>query len=477
MAGEAKQTKGIRPNFDGFNEDQWSAYKLATTDGNKFHLFYGGAGSGKSWLILFIVLLRAIRARNTRHAIFRLTRNSCEQTLFNKTLYEVLDAGFPGLREQIEAKGGFHHSKLMVTLPNGSEIYFNGLDENRTSKVLGDEFNTVWLNECNEDGLGYAQVSTLMSRLRMRSTTEDGALLKNKMFFDCNPRFYSDWEYKAFILHVNPEDGDAMPREHQWVSQKLRTESNIDNLSPDYVEGMETMGAGARRRYLEGEWSDENTNALFIEKLFVDYRIPRPETVNRPALVLAMLAEQGIELNRITVCSDPATKGNVKNDLHGITVQGKAGYGKDAHAYVLADYSCHGSPIEVCDIIAKAYKEWGASRVVMEDNAGGRWLESTIIQHSPHLPLKFVNANTRTGDKTARAEPVAGMYEQGKVHHVGTFRELEAQMCDWGSPASRKKSPDRMDAVVWGIIELLDLHQEAKPDPSGGAASRYRRLR
>lgn len=94
MAGETKQTKGIRPNFDGFNEDQWSAYRLATTDGNKFHLFYGGAGSGKSWLIMFIVLLRAIRARNTRHAIFRLTRNSCEQTLFNKTLYEVLDAGF-----------------------------------------------------------------------------------------------------------------------------------------------------------------------------------------------------------------------------------------------------------------------------------------------------------------------------------------------------------------------------------------------
>jgi len=365
----------------------------------------------------------------------------------------------------------------MVTLPNGSEIYFNGLDENRTSKVLGDEFNTVWLNECNEDGLGYAQVSTLMSRLRMRSTTEDGALLKNKMFFDCNPRFYSDWEYKAFILHVNPEDGDAMPREHQWVSQKLRTESNIDNLSPDYVEGMETMGAGARRRYLEGEWSDENSNALFTEAMFNNNREPKSEAYQTPAQILAMLADRDITLDRLTIAVDPATKGDVKNDLHGITVQAISGSGADAHVYVLADYSRHGSPLEVCDTIAEAYRLWGASRVVLEDNAGGRWLESTIVQHSSHLPLKFVNANTTTANKTSRAEPVAAQYERRVVHHVGKFPELEAQMCDWGSPASRKKSPDRMDALVWGITELLDLNKEKKPDPSGGGAYRYKRLR
>ena len=478
MVGETtKQAKGIRPNFDGFNEDQWDAYKLATSDSNKFHLFYGGAGSGKTWLILFIIILRAYRAKNTRHAVYRLTRTSCEQTLFNKTLYEVLECGFPGLREQIEAKNGFHHSKMIVTLPNGSEIYFNGLDENRTSKVLGDEFNTVWLNECNEDGLGYTQVSTLMSRLRKRSPTEDGRLLKNKMFFDCNPRFYSDWEYKAFKLHINPDDGDAMPREHQWVSQKLRTHANINNLSEDYVEGMETMGASARRRYLEGEWSDENSNALFVEAMFNNHREPKPEAIKTPQQVLAMLAERQIELDRLTIAVDPATKGEVKNDLHGITVQARSGSGADAHVYVLADYSCHGSPIHVCDTIAEAYRDWGASRVILEDNAGGHWLQSTIVQHSPHLPLKFVNANATTGNKSSRAEPVAAQYEQGRVHHVGKLRELEMQMCDWGSPASRKKSPDRMDAVVWGITELLDLNQEKKPDPSGGGAFRYRRLR
>ncbi|MFX4088750.1 hypothetical protein ACKU27_27100, partial [Sphingobium yanoikuyae] len=77
MAGEEKKKQaGIKPKFEGFNEDQWEAYRLATTAGNKFHLFYGGAGSGKSWLIMFIVLLRAYRAKNTRHAIYRLGSGS-----------------------------------------------------------------------------------------------------------------------------------------------------------------------------------------------------------------------------------------------------------------------------------------------------------------------------------------------------------------------------------------------------------------
>lgn len=464
MAGEEKKKQaGIKPNFEGFNEDQWEAYRLATTAGNKFHLFYGGAGSGKSWLIMFIVLLRAYRAKNTRHAIYRLTRNSCEQTLFSKTLFEVLDQGFPGLREQIEARNGFSYSKLIVTLPNGSEIYFNGLDENRTSKILGDEFNTVWLNECNEDGLGYTQVSTLMSRLRMRSETEDGKLLKNKMFFDCNPRFYSDWEYKAFKLHINPDDGDAMPRSHQWVSQKLRTQANLNNLSPDYVEDMETMGAGARRRYLEGEWSDENSNALFTETMFKDNRIPRPQEYDTPERIRDYLELEGINLVRTTVAVDPAKTHDTKSDLSGITVQALA---DDGHVYVLADYSMKETPVTVCETIRAAYEAWGAVRIVVESNAAGTWLDSTLQLVWPTAPaLKNIAATKQTGNKTERAEPVAAQYERGIVHHVGTHKELEMQMCDWGSPASRRKSPDRMDAVVWGITELLDLAHEKKSTP------------
>lgn len=476
MAGETTKPKGIRHDISKRNPDQVKAHKIVTTPGFKFFLAYGGSGGGKSFFWIDVLLERANRAPGSRHAVFRLTRNSCEKTLFDKTLHEVLDKAWPGLKDQ----PGFEisQSTMTVTLPNGSKIFFDGLDENRMTKVLGDEFNTILINECNEDGLGYAQVSTLLSRLRALTKTVDGKVLTNKMFFDCNPRFYGDWEYKAFIQKINPLDGDALHNADQWVAFKMEAEANKDNLHEDYIDSLKAGSAASRRRYVEGEWSDENTNALFTEAMFVKRRIPKPDEVVTPEQTLDLLSEQhDVHLNRVTIAVDPATKGDTKNDLHGITVQGVSGYGKDAEAYVLADYSCNGSPLHVCDILNKAYKEWGASRVILEDNAGGRWLESTILQHSPHLPLKFVNANTKTGNKSSRAEPVAAQYEQGRVRHVGTHKALEAQMCDWGSPASRKKSPDRMDAVVWGITELLDLNQEKKPEPSGGGAYRYQRHR
>lgn len=429
---------------------------LATNAANKFHLFYGPSGSGKSFFIMYLVLLRALRAPNSRHAIFRLTRNSCDTTLFSKTLHEVLDKAFPGLKAQCQIS----LSDLAIQLPNGSALFFNGLDENRITKVLGDEFNTIWINECNEDGFTYRHVSTLLSRLRARAKTVDGKDLKNKMFFDCNPRFYSDWEYKAFVQHVNPEDGDAMPRPHEWVMAKLNTLANMANLADDAMLLLEAGSAASRRRYLEGEWSDENNNALFTEAMFRDHRIPRPAEHDTPERVREYLAEQGINLVRTTIAVDPAKTQDARSDLSGITVQAVA---DDGHVYVLADYSMKASPIAVCEAIRDAYHAWGAKRVVVESNAAGTWLDSTMQLVWKNAPaLKNIAATKQTGNKTERAEPVAAQYERGIVHHVGTHKELEAQMADWGSPASRKKSPDRMDALCWGITELLDLANEKK---------------
>lgn len=477
MAQKSLTAQDIADQY--LNEDQKVAYFQALDPELKYHLFYGGAGSGKSWLIMLIVILRALGAPNSRHAVFRLTRNSCEQTLFNKTFFEVMAVVFPAMLKRLQDEKLITYSDMTVTFHNGSQIFFNGLDENRLTKVLGDEFNTVWLNECNEDGLNYKTISVLQNRLRSKRSIGNAVPLKNKMFFDCNPRFYSDWEYKAFKLHVNPDDGDAMPRSHQWVAQKLNTTANLDNLGEDYMEGMETMGASARRRYLEGEWSDENTNALFTEKLIVAGRIPKPQYIRTPEETLAYLADQGIELARVTVSADPAVTADPKSDLTGITVQGIARHDDGSeHAYVLADYSDRYTPDNACAVITEAYHKWGASRVVMEKNQGGLWLESTMRKHFPNVPLKFVSATATTGGKASRAEPVAAQYERGLVHHVGgkELKDLEAQMCDFGSPASRKKSPDRMDALVWGLTELFDLGAEKKR-LAGYTPVQVRRLR
>lgn len=454
-----KPPQGIRHDISKRNSDQVAAHRIVTSPEYKFYLGYGGSGGGKSFFWLDVIVERAVRAPGSRHAIFRLTRNSCEKTLFDKTLHEVLDKAWPGLKDQLNIS----QSTMTVEFPNGSKIFFDGLDENRMTKVLGDEFNTIWINECNEDGLSYQQVSTLLSRLRARTETVDGRVLKNKMFFDCNPRFYSDWEYKAFILKVNPEDGDALHNADQWVAFKMNAEANRANLHEDYVDSLMAGSASSRRRYVLGEWADENQNALFTETMFRDHRIPKPITVHDPASTLAMLNQQGIVLNRVTVSGDPAVTADPKSDLTGITVQGLA---EDGHVYVLADYSDRYTPDAACKVIEQAYRDWGASRVILEKNQGGLWLESTLRSHFPNVPLKFVSATVTTGGKASRAEPVSAQYERGIIHHVGTHKELEQQMCDFGSPASRRKSPDRMDACVWGIIELLDLGHE-KRMPAG----------
>lgn len=455
MNSKTKQ-QGIRHDTSKRNRDQIIAHKMVTTAGLKYFLFYGGSGGGKSFFVMDLIVERAMLAPGSRHAIFRLTRNSCEKTLFDKTLHEVLDKAWPGLKDQCEIS----LSQMTVTFPNGSKIFFDGLDENRMTKVLGDEFNTIWINECNEDGLSYQQVSTLLSRLRARSETMTGRVLTNKMFFDCNPRFYSDWEYKAFVLKVNPEDGDALHNADQWIATKMEADANVDNLHPDYLESLKAGSAASRRRYVEGEWSDENNNALFTEAMFRDNRIPRPAHIDTPERILAYMAEQGINLVRTTVAVDPAKTNDAKSDLTGITVQGIA---DDGHVYVLADYSMKASPVTVSETIRDAYHAWGAQRIVVESNAAGTWLDSTLRLVWPNAPnLKNIAATKQTGNKTERAEPVAAQYERNVVHHVGTHKELEAQMADWGSPASRRKSPDRMDAVVWGITELMNLANERK---------------
>jgi phage terminase large subunit-like protein len=344
---------------------------------------------------------------------------------------------------------------MTVTFNNGAIIRFDGLDENRITKVLGDAYNSIWINECNEEGFTYKHVSVLVGRLRHIAHLPNGAPLKNKMFFDCNPNSEADWEFKAFVLGINPIDRNALADHHKWVACYIGTEHNLGALGDDYLANMSAaMTASERLRYIKGQWAKANPGALFTETMFSETRIPMEPGLS-PDQVLKKLGDEGHAQERITISVDPATTNDVKSDLSGITVQG---LGETGHGYVLADLTRKDHPDNICKAVVQAYRDWGACAVIMEKNAGGLWLEATMRKHFPNVPLKFVSANATTGGKTSRAEPVAAQYERKAVHHVGALQELEDQMCDWGSPNSRKKSPDRMDAVVWGITELMDLN-------------------
>lgn len=446
---QQKPSPGIKPSLK-LNVDQQVAYGFAQDDFHKFHLFYGGGGSGKSFFIMSIIILRAIAAPGSRHGVFRLTRASCEKTLFDKTLREVMAKVFPGLWNRCKVS----LSDLSVTLPatNGLEsvIYFDGLDENRLTKVLGDEYNTVWLNECNE--FGYKHVSLLTGRLRYKSNIMgSGAALKNKAFFDCNPRSKKDWDYQSFILGVNPIDGNTLDGHDEWVACKLNPQNNVEHLGEDYLRTMaSSMSAADRKRYIAGEWANDNPGALFKDWMFNDpgRRIPIKDGATREDRIAACP-----ELGRIVVAVDPSTTANKNSDETGICV---VGLGKDGHCYVLEDATLKGTPKKWADRTAYLYSQWKADRVVAEKNQGGLMVEQTLRTAHANLPIKLVHA---TKGKDVRAEPVSALYEQGKVHHVGKLSELEEQMCDFGM-AGVTKSPDRMDALVWGVWELMNLGAE-----------------
>lgn len=442
-----KTTKGRRAQIDiAKNPHQYAGYQLLQSYDNKYCLLYGPSGSAKSFTTLLVIYLRAMAAPGSRHMVFRDTRQNCEQTLFDKTLHEVLDKVFPGAKQQ---KGfSISLSDLSVTLPNGSMIFFNGLDENRGDKVLGDEFATIWFNECN--AFAYKQVSQLFSRLRQNITMVDGDKLKNKMFFDCNPRWFTDWDYRAFIEKVNPATGDSWEQPDEWQALFMDTIHNQSNLSDDYIPSLKLGTPEDVQRYFTGYWSNSSANSLFTPDKINDARIAKPKKSGRDMTAretLDHLKALGISIKQVGVFGDPAVTANKNSDETGICV---AAVDDEDHAYILADYSTKDVPDVVCQIIVDAYHEWGASMIVMEKNQGGLWLDAALRKIWKAAPLSFVDANRTTGGKQSRAEPVSAQYSRGVVHHVGSFQKLEEQMTQFGNKGA-SKSPDRMDAMVWAV--------------------------
>jgi hypothetical protein len=151
------------------------------------------------------------------------------------------------------------------------------------------------------------------------------------------------------------------------------------------------------------------------------------------------------ELTKIVVAVDPTTSADGGGDAAGIITAGKAG----DHGYVLEDNTINGSPLAWAQAAVDAYHRHRANLIVAEKNQGGEMVAITIKQVDKHVPVKLVHASR---GKIVRAEPVSAKYEKNKVHHVGSFPRLEDELCLW---LPGDKSPNRLDALVWAITELM----------------------
>ena len=154
-------------------------------------------------------------------------------------------------------------------------------------------------------------------------------------------------------------------------------------------------------------------------------------------------------MERIVVAIDPAVTAGEDSDETGIVICGR---GVDGHGYVLRDLSCRLSPEGWARRAIGGYREFHADRIVAEVNNGGDMVESTVRMVDANVSFRKLHASR---GKVVRAEPIAALYEQGKVHHVGSFDQLEDQMCLFTADNVAGNSPDRVDALVWALTELF----------------------
>jgi len=262
------------------------------------------------------------------------------------------------------------------------------------------------------------------------------------------PKAETTWDMLQFGLRLGPHPRQLVtttPRptrllkrllaEKGTVTTRMASTANRRNLAPSFfaaiVERYQETALG--RQELDGEMIEEVAGALWKREALEANRIAA-----RPAL------------DRVIVALDPPVTGHARSDACGIVVAGRSG---DV-AVVLADRTVQGtSPVGWARAAITAWYEFEADAVVAEVNQGGDLVKEVLAQVDAGVPVRTVRA---TRGKWVRAEPVAALYAQGRVKHLGLFADLEDELCAFGPDGLEGgRSPDRMDALVWAITELM----------------------
>ena len=309
----------------------------------------------------------------------------------------------------------YESSKRRVTWPNGAKgIIYSG-DE--PGQLRGPEHDLAWVDELAKFKYPRESMDNLFFGLRVGS----------------NPRAVVTTTPKPIsIIREIKKDPDT-----RLIGGS--TYDNRDNLPDITLRRFERMYGGTLlgRQELHGEILDETPGALWTQKLIDTHRV-----AGHPPL------------RQIVVAIDPAATSKEESDETGIVV---AGMGDNGHGYVLEDITLRGAPGIWALAATEAYRRWRADCIVAESNNGGEMVGFTIATVDPAVPFKLVWASR---GKRTRAEPISMLYEQGRIHHVGLFPDLEDQLCNW---VPGEQSPDRLDAMVWAFTELF-LEPEQRDD-------------
>lgn len=360
-----------------------------------------GRGWGKTRTAAEWIAWNAIRQPNTRWAIVAPTFGDARDTCAEGV------SGVVGILREYGMLENYNRSNGEMILTNGSRIkLFSGEEPDR---LRGPQFHGGWFDEL--------------------------ASFKYEDTFNQYKFGLRLGEHPQTLITTTPRPTKQIKellKREDVVIVRGSTFDNAKNLSDSALAELRERYEGTRlgRQELYGEILDDVEGALWTRDLIEAGRVPE-----QPNLV------------RIAVAIDPAVTSGENSDLTGISV---CGMSADGHYYVLEDCSTRDTPQGWARKAVDAYHRWGADRIIGETNNGGDMIELILRQVDPTVPYRKVTA---TRGKAVRAEPVAALSEQHRLHMVGTFPELEDQLCNW-TPDSRE-SPDRMDAMVWGMHELM----------------------
>jgi len=313
----------------------------------------------------------------------------------------------------------FEPSKRRLTWPNGAIAELFSADE--AEALRGPQFTAAWCDEL----------------AKWRGAEKAWGMLQFALRLGDAPRACVTTTPRALKILKQIMADEAT------VTVNLATADNATNLAPTFLAEMTRRYAGSAigRQELLGEIVEDASDGLWRRHWFEEARV-----------------ETAPEMQRIVVALDPPVTATASSDACGIVV---AGLGVDKRAYVLADRTIQGRTPEIwANAALSAYDDFEADRMVAEVNQGGDLVISVLQQFRENFPVVKVRA---TRGKWVRAEPVAALYAEGRVVHAGRFDALEDQMCAFGADGTVKgRSPDRADALVWAITDLL-LSDKTKP--------------
>lgn len=372
--------------------------------------------AGSNW-----ILEQALKYPETRWAVVAPAYSQVTDVCFTGNS-GIMGQALPG--EIVD----YNKNNLIITLTNGSQIY--GFSTETPNRIRGFNLSGAWLDEAGYyrdtdmwDEVLQPALRVGQPKVIVTTTPSASPLLKR-------------WHEEFIEKNKHGDRCDIhLTTAPVWENTAL-PEAQLRRYKEQYA------GTRIGRQEMEGEMLEDFEGALWKREFIEKARI-RPEDFDIDKMI------------RIVVAVDPSMTSGEKSDENGIIV---AGVDNDKQLYLIADLSCRGTPEHTMRAAVDAYYKFGADCVVMEENQGGDYLMSALRAADPGVPPKKVRAQK---GKLIRAQPISMLAEQGRIHHVGFFKELEDQLCIM-TPDNKRERDDRADAFVWAFSAL-------RPDATDGS--------